>query len=190
MAIYKVFLEPGLHTQGTGYAMREFPSHANTGTVGAMTNNIDPNTNKPRRMGDHIGYPMNDEEFAYWYKRGLVAKWEGDGVPTIIYEYTDPARMAERRKERIRTRIFKGTATAEEKKWLEAQTRIAGTAKPLAKIKEIEEEPEIIISKTARDLAESENIPLDEIEGKGQNGAIRVKDVQEEIDRRKAALDE
>ena len=106
MAIFKVYLKPGLWKRGT----IEYPSHSNIGDIKAIKN---VESGRLRGIGEPIVHPMDDETVAHFIDLGIVEAFSGK-VPSYWADLNDPKSRYGRQTQRLRRRVELGIATAEE----------------------------------------------------------------------------
>ena len=106
MAIFKVYLKPGLWKRGT----IEYPSHSNIGDIKAIKN---AESGRLRGIGEPIAYPMDDETVAHFIDLGIVEGFMGK-APSYWADLNDPKSRYDRQTQRLRRRLELGIATDEE----------------------------------------------------------------------------
>lgn len=124
MALYKVYLKPGLWKRGK----IEYPSHSGIGDKKAIK---DAESGRLRGIGEPIAHPMDDEVVRHFINLGVVSGF-GDDVPPYWTELQDPGGRFQRQTERLRRRVNLGIATEDERTELErreAKTPAKNSAK-------------------------------------------------------------
>ena len=106
MAVFKVYLKPGLWKRGT----IEYPSHSNIGDIKAIKN---AESGRLRGIGEPIAHPMDDETVTHFIDLGIVESFSGK-APSYWADLNDPKSRYDRQTQRLRRRLELGIATDEE----------------------------------------------------------------------------